>query len=262
MQTLTKNIYVRGYSSSIGWDVSEDLVDTASGLTFKPHAAMDSTGGSIITWEQDSGSGAFDVLARPRSAAGSWGAVQAVDTASGDSRYSKVSMAADGAALLAWTQDNGSGVFDTLSRGYTAASGWDAAPGTIDGSTLSTKNSALAELYSGNSFAVWRQETSSGSGTYSIYTNMLVGAGTSSTVRNDFDGDGKSDIMWRNSATGANVEWFMNGIAVGSSGLTNYVTNANYSIAGMGDFDGDGMTDILWRDSVDGWNVHMADERG
>src|SRR5207249_781877 len=30
-------------------------------------------------------------------------------------------------------------------------------------------------------------------------------------VARDFNGDGKSDILWRNSTTGANVIWLMNG---------------------------------------------------
>src|SRR5260370_42418570 len=37
---------------------------------------------------------------------------------------------------------------------------------------------------------------------------------TSRVVRSDFNGDGKSDILWHNSATGENVIWLMNETAI------------------------------------------------
>jgi len=33
----------------------------------------------------------------------------------------------------------------------------------------------------------------------------------------DFNGDGKSDILWRNSTTGENAVYFMNGAAISSA---------------------------------------------
>ena len=87
------------------------------------------------------------------------------------------------------------------------------------------------------------------------YYYDYVYTAASGSVKNDFDGDGKSDILWRHATSGTNVAWFMTGLTVASSGLTNYVTNYQYSIAGMGDFDGDGKTDILWRHDTSGANV-------
>jgi hypothetical protein len=64
----------------------------------------------------------------------------------------------------------------------------------------------------------------------------------------DFNGDGKADLLLRD--TSGNIAmWFMNGTAVGSSvGLGNLPTN--WFVAGTGDFNGDGLGDILWRDSA------------
>lgn len=68
----------------------------------------------------------------------------------------------------------------------------------------------------------------------------------------DFDKDGYSDILWRNSANGANVIWShgdsRQSIAMPSLRLA-------YQVAGIGDFDGDGSTDILWREANTGQNV-------
>jgi hypothetical protein len=61
----------------------------------------------------------------------------------------------------------------------------------------------------------------------------------------DFDGDGDSDILWRN-ANGQVSIWFMNGATHSSTSQLGAVTQAQ-SIVGTGKFNSDGDTDILWR---------------
>src|ERR1039458_2735946 len=64
----------------------------------------------------------------------------------------------------------------------------------------------------------------------------------------DFNGNGNTDILWRDTA-GAVAIWFMNGTTVTSiSALGNVPTN--WTVVGTGDFNGDGNTDILWRDTA------------
>lgn len=62
----------------------------------------------------------------------------------------------------------------------------------------------------------------------------------------DLDGDGRSDLRWRFTSTGAFATWLMNGATVTSTRTVTPVAPSAYSIVGMGDFDGDGRTDILW----------------
>src|SRR6267378_287838 len=69
----------------------------------------------------------------------------------------------------------------------------------------------------------------------------------------DFDGDCKSDILWRNTSTGENYAFFMNGPAVASEGSLRTVA-VYWTLAGIGDFDGDGKADILWRNTSTGEN--------
>ena len=71
----------------------------------------------------------------------------------------------------------------------------------------------------------------------------------------DFDGDGKSDILWRNSATGADAIMLMNGATTLSNTIFSTVPGPDWNIAGVGDFDGDGKSDILWRNGVTGENT-------
>jgi hypothetical protein len=71
----------------------------------------------------------------------------------------------------------------------------------------------------------------------------------------DFDGDGKDDILWHNSATGENYIYFMDGRSIKpSEGYTRTVPDSSWHIVGIGDFDGDGKADILWRNSSTGQN--------
>ena len=70
----------------------------------------------------------------------------------------------------------------------------------------------------------------------------------------DFDGDGNGDLLWRNSSTGENYIYLMNGKDVAGEGYIRTVADQNWRIAGVGDFDGDGKADILWRNASTGQN--------
>jgi hypothetical protein len=65
---------------------------------------------------------------------------------------------------------------------------------------------------------------------------------------NDFNGDGKSDILWRNDG-GPMAIWDMNDGNLLSSNPLGSVP-ANWKVAGTGDFNGDHKTDILWRNDA------------
>ena len=62
-------------------------------------------------------------------------------------------------------------------------------------------------------------------------------------------------ILWRNTTTGSNAVWYMNGMTVTSVVNLPGLSNPAYTIAGMGDFNGDGQPDILWRNTTTGANA-------
>src|SRR2546430_4790137 len=70
----------------------------------------------------------------------------------------------------------------------------------------------------------------------------------------DFDGDCKSDVLWRNSATGEDYLWLMNGRTIATGGYLRTVADQAWQIMGTGDFNGDHKADILWRNSSTGEN--------
>ena len=75
---------------------------------------------------------------------------------------------------------------------------------------------------------------------------MLIPA-VAGAASSDFDGDGKSDILWRNTS-GAVTVWLMNGTSRTSNGSPGSAATS-WTISGVGDFDGDGKSDILWRNT-------------
>jgi len=72
-------------------------------------------------------------------------------------------------------------------------------------------------------------------------------------VRADFDGDGMSDILWRNASTGSNSIW-RSANASSTQGVT-AIPNPAWRVAGTGDFDADGRADIFWRNLSTGQNA-------
>ena len=66
----------------------------------------------------------------------------------------------------------------------------------------------------------------------------------------DFNGDTKSDILWRNSS-GTVTNWLgtASGGFVGNLANASDTVTSNWQIVGTGDFNGDKKTDVLWRDT-------------
>jgi kumamolisin len=74
-----------------------------------------------------------------------------------------------------------------------------------------------------------------------------IGTGSISSIPNapDFNGDGKEDILWRNTLTGDTWIWLMDGEAVEASGRV-AIVDLSWTIVGVGDFNGQGRRDIVW----------------
>ncbi|QSX77098.1 M20/M25/M40 family metallo-hydrolase [Agrilutibacter solisilvae] len=77
-------------------------------------------------------------------------------------------------------------------------------------------------------------------------------AKTDTGTTHDFDGDGRSDVFWRNVATGANDVW--RSADARTRQYTSPVANLAWQVAGIGDLDGDHRADVVWRNASTGAN--------
>ena len=98
---------------------------------------------------------------------------------------------------------------------------------------------------SASDIALWgvqNSQVTSSSGLGTVTSNFVVqGVG-------DFNGDGKIDILWRDTNSGTLSIWFTNGTQVTSAGVVGTLPS-NWSVAQVGDYNGDGKSDILLLDS-------------
>jgi hypothetical protein len=69
----------------------------------------------------------------------------------------------------------------------------------------------------------------------------------------DFNGDGKSDLVWRNLSNGALSLWLFNGSTFiqAPSGLA-VMPSKQWEVISTGDFNGDGKSDLVWRNLSNG----------
>ena len=121
-----------------------------------------------------------------------------------------------------------------------------------DGATSITKNPTHTYSSTGTFTVSLTVANAYGSNTStkSDYITVYVPA-----VKNDFNNDGSPDILWRNTSTGKNLVWYMNGRTTTSMAYLTTVTDPAWTIVGTADFNMDGNPDILWRNTTSGKNL-------
>lgn len=105
-------------------------------------------------------------------------------------------------------------------------------------------------------WAVYDQATFTYS--YDETGNRLTKKVTRAKPFRDFDGDGRTDILWRHNSGDVAI-WFMDGTSVSSIGGPG-TASSDWQINGVGDFDGDRKADIFWQNTSTGWtNIWFMD---
>ena len=217
------------------------------------------SGGILASWELNGGqiasSTAITYRGSPATPDSSWNVVGIGDFNS------------DGGPDLLWRNQNGTLVDWTMNGSQIASS----QVVTFGGNTVAPDNSwnvaGIGDFNGdGKSDVLWRNTngslidwTMNGS---QVTTSQQVTLGGSAAAPDsswsvagigDFNGDGKSDILWRNT-NGSLIDWTMNGSQITSSQAVTFggsaaMPDTSWSIAAIGDFNGDGKSDILWRNT-------------
>ncbi|MBF0292065.1 MAG: VCBS repeat-containing protein [Nitrospinae bacterium] len=190
---------------------------------------------------------------------------QGIGDFDGDKKYDLLWRDSASGQVAVWTM-NGADVVTTslasMSPGaYTATTGWQIQGiGDFDGDV---KSDILWRDAGTGQTAIWFMSGSTVMS--SSNTNVSAGAYTATAGWQvhgvgDFNGDGKSDILWRQIGTGRTAIWFMDGAFKSGGGYTNvhagaYTATTGWQIHGVGDFNADGKSDILWRNADSGVTV-------
>ncbi|HEX9983066.1 MAG TPA: FG-GAP-like repeat-containing protein [Thermoanaerobaculia bacterium] len=107
------------------------------------------------------------------------------------------------------------------------------------------------------STSYWVRVTNSCGSVNSTTATVTVSApppATTTRVRGDFNFDSRPDIVWRNTSTGDNRIWLMNGTTVTGT-LTPPRLDVAWRLVGAGENNGDGRQDLIWRNMNTGANV-------
>jgi hypothetical protein len=113
---------------------------------------------------------------------------------------------------------------------------------TLDGFDFTFSNGVLT--YSGGSLTI--QGGFTGNLTAAAAEGGGVALTSTADARNDFNGDGRSDILWRNVGTIGN--WLAEATGTHAFNPPSIASVSGYwDLAGVGDFNGDGRDDVLWR---------------
>jgi hypothetical protein len=158
-----------------------------------------------------------------------------------------------GTGLDTLTGGTGADIFRDTAAGLNGDTITDFSPGDrIQITDLALQNAGIdisgsAIIYNGGSINIGNGIAAGrlvvrGLGTTGVEIRLQAGA------HNDFNGDGRSDVLWR-SDDGTMRDWLgqPDGSFVGNIAHFNYNPGLQWHAVGTGDFNGDGRVDILWQ---------------
>jgi hypothetical protein len=177
------------YTPTAGWGAVVPIPNTTVGGE-NPRVGMDADGNTLAVWRN----GYLEVTANiwcSRSIAnGEWGSTQMLDDNSGVASEPRISMGADGSAVVVWTQFDGERD-DIWSNRYTRPDGWTYAEPT-ETSTGDATNPQVAVDAQGNAIAVWVRSNGTRLDIWSNRYMPSAGWGAAERIETEDEGDARN----------------------------------------------------------------------
>jgi hypothetical protein len=230
------------------------VVNTSTnGVQSLPHVSVLANGNAIVTWG-DLSSGTMDVRGQLLSSSGAklGGEFLVATTAqAGDTNLNDYALTAlaDGGFVVAWNDQSDNRVYVREFNANGVA---------LRGETVVSNGAGffphVDALPGGGYEIVW-----SNNGT--VYAQTM--AEIHKPVVNDYNGDGRSDVLLRYSS-GTIIDWLgaESGTFFSNHGNTTYALPTDWKVAGTGDFNGDGRSDLLLRNVNGGITEWLGQNNG
>ena len=87
---------------------------------------------------------------------------------------------------------------------------------------------------------------------YAWLPTVPVDQGWTLVAVGDLNADLKADLVWRNTSTGQNIAWLMDGGSVTTYAWLPSVTGTDWTVIAVNDLNGDLKADLIWRNSSTG----------
>jgi hypothetical protein len=124
----------------------------------------------------------------------------------------------------------------------------------LAGATAINFGSTAATSFTVNSAASITTTAPTGIGSVDVTVTTPVGTSPTSSAdkfgyepSHDFNGDGKSDVLWRDTSNNIGM-WLMNGASISQNKVLGAVLST-WAVVGQRDLSGDGKSGVLWRDT-------------
>lgn len=173
---------------------------------------------------------------------------------------------ATSATLSFWlnitSEESGSTPFDIMNVSLLPASGGSVSVASYSnadedanaGNPYYSQHSFDVSAYKGQSVKVYFDVTTDSSLITTFRIDDVSLTATVPGVKGDFNGDGRSDLIWQSANTGQVVLWFMDGQGNEQSGksVQNGASFPGWNVMGAGDLNSDGKSDFMWQNSSNG----------
>ncbi|WP_196812960.1 Ig-like domain-containing protein [Cupriavidus sp. WS] len=201
------NIWSNRYTAGAGWGTAQLIETDNAGSAAYPQIAMDTNGNALAVWQQSDGLHT-NVVANRYTVGAGWGTPQLIETDNtGNAGYPQIAIDANGNALAAWHQHDGTR-YNAWANRYTAGTGWGTAQLIETDNAGSALYPRLVTDAAGNALAVWYQSDGVRTNVWSNRYAAGTGWGTPQLIEADNAGDAIAPQIVMDRSGNALVVWY------------------------------------------------------
>jgi hypothetical protein len=199
------NAMANRYVANVGWGTATLIETDNTGHVAYPTIAMDANGNAIAVWAQSDGT-RYNVWTNRYVVGSGWGTAALLENDNaGDANPGPVVMDANGNAMVAWSQSDGTRI-NVWARRYDVVTDWGPAT-LIENDNGDAGTPSIAMNASGDAIAVWHQSDGTRNNIWANRFAAGTGWGTPSLIETDDIGDALYPIVVMSTGGNAVATW-------------------------------------------------------